>query len=134
MNFPALSGIQAIQQGQAPQLGGLRNLVGPSPQDIQGFNTQQIELLRGIGQAQGLKIEEDAPFESLFQAYLGLVNSAGNLENQAQTLQVEYALGQHDDMLAVILAQEMAYTAMYFTVQVTNRVIEAYREIMRMQI
>ena len=116
MNFPALSGIQAIQQGAPP--------VAP----------QNIEMLRGAGQAMGLRVEEDGGFENLFQAYLGLVNQTGLIEANAHNLQIDYALGKHDDMLAVIMAQEMAYTSLYFTVQVTNRVIEAYREIMRMQI
>jgi len=37
-------------------------------------------------------------------------------------------------MLAVILAQEKAYTSLNFTVQVTSRIIDAYREIMRIQV
>ena len=73
-------------------------------------------------------------FDNILNAYLDLVNDAGRLEAQSQHLQVEYALGNHDDMLAVILAQEAAYTALHFTVQVTNRIIQAYQEIMRMQV
>jgi len=130
MNFPALSGISAIQQGQAPAFRDLGNLRGIN--EPQGL--EQIQMLRGAGQAMGLRVEDDVPFESLLQAYLGMVNQTGRMEAHAHNLQIEYALGNHDDMLAVILAQEMAYTALHFTVQVTNRVIEAYREIMRMQI
>jgi len=135
MNFPAISGITAIQQPTLNNLAPLRGIGDLSaPRGIGDRYTHELEFLRGAGQSLGLRVPDDTPFENILQAYLGLVNQAGRLEGQAHNLQVEYALGNHDDMLAVILAQEMAYTSLHFTVQVTNRVIEAYREIMRMQI
>ncbi|MDR2182783.1 MAG: flagellar hook-basal body complex protein FliE [Clostridiales bacterium] len=73
-------------------------------------------------------------FETMLSAFMDMVNSAGAMEARAQNLQIEYAMGNHDDMLAVILAQEAAYTSLFFTVQVTNRIIQAYQEIMRMQV
>ena len=130
MEFPALSGIQAIQLGSPPSLSELGTLRGIT----QGSAPSQVDMLRGAGQAMGLRVDDDVPFESLLQAYLSMVNNAGLMESHAQNLQIDYALGKHDDMLSVILAQEMAFTSLHFTVQVTNRVIEAYREIMRMQI
>lgn len=138
MNFPSISGIQALSPLTTPQLAPLT-----TPQPLGTLPTMQppgrvaesVNLLRDAGRAMGVQASgEESSFESLFQAYLDMVNSAGRIEATAQHLQVEYALGNHDDMLAVILAQEMAYTSLYFAVQVTNRIIEAYREIMRMQI
>jgi flagellar hook-basal body complex protein FliE len=34
----------------------------------------------------------------------------------------------------VLMAQDRAYSSLNFTVQVTNKIIESYREIIRMQI
>ena len=73
-------------------------------------------------------------FDTILSAYMDMVNAAGRADAQAQHLQIEYALGNHDDMLAVILAQEAAFTSLHFTVQVTSRIIQAYQEIMRMQV
>jgi len=73
-------------------------------------------------------------FQDILGAYMNIVGDAGRMEQQAQHLQIEFALGNHDDMLSVILAQEMAFTSMNFAVQITSRMIEAYREIMRMQL
>ena len=117
MNFPAINSINPIQPGQTPML-------------------DQISPLRNIGGTPTAPTvtETEETFETFFEAYMGLVNEAGRMEMQSQQLQVGFALGQHDDMMSVILAQEAAYTSLYFTVQVTNRIIEAYREIMRMQI
>ena len=82
----------------------------------------------------GLGEEGGIAFQELLGAYMNIVGDAGRMEQHAQYLQVEFALGNHDDMLSVILAQEMAFTSMNFAVQITSRIIEAYREIMRMQI
>lgn len=127
INLQGLSGITSLQpplQPQAPSLNSLNN----------GHALGSIDLMRHVGQSLGTQPEEQASFESFFQAYLNMVNSAGAMETHAQNLQIGFALKEHDDMLSVILAQEMAFTSLNFTVQVTNRIIEAYREIMRMQI
>jgi len=123
MNFQAINSVGAVA-AQSMQM--------PSLQP--GSNIQNVELLRNAGRALGATPQEEAGFESIFQAYMNMLNSAERAEAQMQHLQIGLALGNHDDMLAVILAQEMAFTSMQFAIQVTSRFIEAYREIMRMQI
>ena len=104
----------------------------------QAINTQQAGNLQNPAQIAGVinapQENERLAFETLLDAYMGMVGAAGRTEMHAQQLSVDFALGNHDDMLSVILAQEMAYVSMHFAVQVTSRIIEAYREIMRMQI
>jgi flagellar hook-basal body complex protein FliE len=73
-------------------------------------------------------------FGSVFQSYMNLFNETNVQQLSAEQLQLDYASGKTDDMLAVMLAQEKAYTSLNFTVQVTNKLIESYREIMRMQL
>jgi len=119
MNIPAISGLGnvAALQPNAQRIIDAANYMRPPMGVVQSNETQS---------PQG--------FESILSAYMDMVSSAGRLETQAQNLQIGYALGNHDDMLSVILAQEMAYTSLHFTVQVTNRIIQAYQEIMRMQV
>ena len=73
-------------------------------------------------------------FGQIFDATMQLFEDTNSLQLKADQLQLDYVTGRTNDMLAVILAQEKANTSLSFTVQVTNRVIEAYREIMRMQL
>jgi len=73
-------------------------------------------------------------FGALFNAALGVVNETNSLQKNADALQLDLAAGRTDDILSVLLAQEKAYSSLNFTVQVTNKVIEGYREIMRMQL
>ena len=115
-----------------PAIGGLGNVTAIQPNAkpiIEAANFLRPPVGHPVDETQGAH-----SFESIFSAYMDMVNSAGRAEAQAQNLQIGYAMGTHDDMLAVILAQEAAYTSLFFTVQVTSRIIQAYQEIMRMQI
>ena len=57
-----------------------------------------------------------------------------NLENQSQQLKDDFALGKTDNIPEVLIAGEKANVALQFTMQVRNKVLDAYSEIMRMQI
>ena len=74
------------------------------------------------------------PFDSFFNAYLNIVEETNVYQYEADKIQLDYATGKSDDMLAVMLSQEKAYASLNFTVQLTNKVIEAYKEIMRISI
>ena len=75
-----------------------------------------------------------SPFSSFFDAAMDLVKETNQLQVVSENWQTDLATGKTDDILSVLLAQDRAYNALNFTVQVTNKIIEAYREIMRMQI
>lgn len=76
----------------------------------------------------------DGTFDSFFNAAMDLITETNDYQLAADQAQTDFATGKSDDILSVLLAQEKAYTSLNFTVQVTNKIIESYREIMRMQI
>jgi flagellar hook-basal body complex protein FliE len=63
-----------------------------------------------------------------------MLNETSAYQNAAESAQIDFAAGRTDDMLGVMLAQEKAFSTLNFTIQVTNKVVEAYREIMRIQL
>jgi len=71
------------------------------------------------------------PFDSFFNAYMNMVSETNNYQIASDQAQLDYAAGRTDDMLAVMLSQEKATASLNFTIQVTNKIIEAYKEIMR---
>ena len=73
-------------------------------------------------------------FSLAFDAALAVLDETNNYQKTADALQRDLAAGRTDDILSVLLAQEKAYSSLNFTVQVTNKIIEGYREIMRMQL
>ena len=73
-------------------------------------------------------------FEGFFDAAVKLLDDTNRLQIEDEQIAIDYAAGKIQDELAVALAQQKAYSSLNFTVQVTNRIIEAYREIMRISV
>lgn len=62
------------------------------------------------------------------------LNKVNNQLSQADQISLDYAAGKNVELHNVIIANEQASMALYLTVQVRNKVIEAYQEISRMQV
>lgn len=70
-------------------------------------------------------------FADILQEKLAEVN---RLQKQADSLVAQYIAGEQVELHTVMLAVEKASLALQLTVQVRNKLIEAYQEISRMQI
>lgn len=62
------------------------------------------------------------------------VRGVNELQNQADNMAQKLATGDLEDVHEAMLAMNKAKTAFDFTVTVRNKALEAYQEIMRMQI
>lgn len=74
------------------------------------------------------------PFDYFLNAYSNILKETGAYQIASDKIQLDYASGRTDDMLAVMLAQEKAYASLNFTVQITSKILEAYKEIMRISL
>ncbi len=61
------------------------------------------------------------------------IQDTNALQVQADDLTARMVLGEVDDVHQVMLATEQAKMALHLTVQVRNKLVEAYQEIARMQ-
>lgn len=77
--------------------------------------------------ASGIKI----PFSDYFKKAL---NDTNSLLLEADRLADDFAAGRTDNIHQVMLAAEKADIALQFTMQIRNKILDAYNEIMRMQI
>ncbi len=77
--------------------------------------------------------DKKALFEDFYKAAMGVVNETSNYQNQVEANQLAIATGQSDDLIGLMLSQEKAYSSLQFTVQATNKIVESFREIMRIQ-
>ncbi|MCW5934479.1 MAG: flagellar hook-basal body complex protein FliE [Fimbriimonadia bacterium] len=73
----------------------------------------------------------EADFGAMLSHILSQVNGAGQV---AADLQQRYAAGEPIDEHTLMMAMERASLATQLTLQVRNRVLEAYQEVMRLQI
>ncbi|MGE5559965.1 MAG: flagellar hook-basal body complex protein FliE [Chloroflexota bacterium] len=80
---------------------------------------------------------EDAP-AALASSFSQMLSSAlkqvNDLQVQADDLAAKLATGEVSDAHTVMIASEKATLALQLTLQIRNKVIEAYQEIMRMQL
>ncbi|NJD02837.1 MAG: flagellar hook-basal body complex protein FliE [Ruminiclostridium sp.] len=70
-----------------------------------------------------------------FADYLNdALNSVNGLLLESDKISNDFAAGITDNIHAVTIAAEKADTALQFTLQIRNKIMDAYAEIMRMQI
>jgi flagellar hook-basal body complex protein FliE len=69
-----------------------------------------------------------------FSEFLGeAFNNVNSLQHQSRQATIDLAAGRIQDLSEVTIAAEKASIAMSLTLQVRNKVVEAYQEIIRMQ-
>jgi flagellar hook-basal body complex protein FliE len=77
----------------------------------------------------------DGSGRSPFLQRLGeAVKDVNSLQQEAATQQTRLATGEAQSVEDVVIAMEKADLALQLTVQVTQKAVEAYREISRMQV
>ncbi len=72
-------------------------------------------------------------FDDLFQSALNMINETNELTNRAEEEEIKYAMGTSSSIHDLQQAQEKANISLLYTVTVTNKMVEAYKEIMNMQ-
>ena len=81
---------------------------------------------------QGVKAEKDSEsFSTVLNKFIDDVNS---LQNNADKSIEKLATGEITDVHQVMIAVEEANTAMEFMLEIRNKIVEAYQEIMRMPV
>ncbi len=63
-----------------------------------------------------------------------VMEQTGATENEAQKQATSLLTGETDSIHSVVLASEKAEVALQLTLQIRNKVLDAYNEVMRMQI
>jgi flagellar hook-basal body complex protein FliE len=74
---------------------------------------------------------ENTSFSEAMKKQLGEVNE---LQMQSEKASEALAVGEADNIHEVMIRTEEAKLALEMTVQIRNKVVEAYQEIMKMQI
>lgn len=77
---------------------------------------------------------EDASFSSVLQSAKDMLNETSELANKAEEAEMEFMLGYATNTHDLQNAQTKATIALNYTIAVRDRMLEAYKEIMNMQI
>lgn len=76
----------------------------------------------------------DDVFGSFKDVLSEALNKVNSLQNNAEDLRTKLATGEVNDIHTVMIASEKASLAFQLTTQVRNKLVDAYQEIMRMQV
>lgn len=76
----------------------------------------------------------DESFTSLFQSALSNLNETNSLLNEYEEEEIKFALGLTDNTHDLSIAAAKASTALSYTTALRDKFLEAYKEIMNMQI
>ena len=73
-------------------------------------------------------------FGTMFQTALDNINTTNQYLSDAENAEIAFALGEVDNTHDLTIALQKASTALQYTVAVRDKFLEAYKEIMNMQI
>lgn len=62
------------------------------------------------------------------------LNKVNDLQKDSEFMTEAFAVGKTDNIHQVMIAAEKASVALQFTMQIRNKILDAYNEIMRIQI
>ncbi|MDU4959913.1 MAG: flagellar hook-basal body complex protein FliE [Sporomusaceae bacterium] len=89
-----------------------------------------VEFIREAAAPEKTAVSGEADFGQVLSAALNTVN---RLQQDSAKASVDLATGRIQDISQVTIASEKATVALQLTMQVRNKVVDAYQEIMRMQ-
>lgn len=81
-----------------------------------------------------LTTDNTEAFSSLLSSAINMYSEADQLQKKAEESEMNFAMGYSDNTHDLALAQQKANIALQYTVKVTNKFLEAYKEIMNMQL
>ncbi len=82
------------------------------------------------------KVESDneVSFDNLLGSALRMYQETDQLQKAAETSEINFALGYATSTHDLAIAQQKANIALQYTVKVTNKALEAYKELLNMQL
>lgn len=95
-------------------------------------NVQNVQADFALSKNNNLKT--DNIFEKFFDEAMNLISATNDLQLQAEAKQIDFITGKSDDIIALTMANSRASSAIQFTSQITNKILNAYQEIMRISL
>lgn len=109
----------------------LSNLSNLSEEDITTIYSAYNDALSSVSDSTSVK---GGDFSSILDGMISSLEETNDLQNAAEQAEIEFALGLSENTHDLLIAQTKANVALQYTVAVRDKLIEAYKEIMNMQI
>lgn len=80
------------------------------------------------------KPEGSGSFDELYQAAVNLISGTNGYIQQAQQAEIDYAMGKLTSTHELSIIENKANIALQYTVAIKNGILDAYKEIMQLQV
>lgn len=102
-------------------------------QKVYGIDTDAVKTLQKMAGQESVGENKDM-FQSLLNTAINNINTTNAYLSNAENEKVKFALGESESTHDLTIALQKASTALQYTVAVRDKFLEAYKEIMNMQI
>ncbi len=100
---------------------------------VNGING--LNSISSISKSAFSNAEKAESVEGSFANYFkDALTKVSDLEKESTALTEDFAAGNTDNIHQVLIAAEKADVALQFTMQIRNKIMDAYKEIMNMQV
>lgn len=97
------------------------------------FYTEAMKSVTGTSTAVNGSSNDNA-FATILDSAMNLVKETDSLSADAEQAAIDFTLGNTDSTHELTIAQQKAYLSLQYTVAVKNAFLDAYKEIMQIQI
>lgn len=105
----------------------LSSMVGATNSLQKSINTKGLDTVTG-------KAADGTMFESLLSTAIDNISATNSYLSDAENAEIAFALGESDSTHDLMIALEKASTALQYTVAIRDKVLDAYKELMQIQI
>lgn len=101
---------------------------------LNGVNTADTVSLTGALTGETGKTTDGTMFDAFLNTAIDNIKTTNSYLSDAENEEIKFALGETENTHDLVIALQKASTALQYTVAVRDKVLEAYRELMQMQI
>ncbi len=83
---------------------------------------------------EAMERENNSNFDSLLNTAIKNINTTNSYLSDAEDEEIKWALGETENTHDLTVALQKASTALQYTIAIRDRVMDAYKEIMQIQI
>ncbi len=98
------------------------------------FYTQALNQVTKGDSSTTSSVSNNSSFKQIFDSAMNMINETDSLAADAESAAIDFALGNTDSTHELTVAQQKAYLSLQYTVAVKNGILDAYKEIMNIQI
>jgi flagellar hook-basal body complex protein FliE len=102
--------------------------------DISSLTGITSDYLSTYAQQNSLVDASEGSFDSILSSMMSSLNETNDLQNAAEEAEIQFALGESSNTHDLLIAESKAEVALQYTVAVRDKIVDAYKELMQMQI